>query len=313
MLATTGQVPSGSGWAFEFKWDGVRAVTYRRSGSVQLLSRNDNDVTLSYPELLGIDDLLGEHDAVLDGEVVALDRAGRPNFGQLQHRMHERSPSEELRRDVPVTYYVFDVLVLNGKSVLDEPFEHRRELLEELDLDDITRRVRVPPCYPDVDGQQMLDVARSHGLEGVLAKRLDSRYTPGRRSTSWIKTALVDTQEVVICGWKRGQGRRAGTIGSLLLGAYDSGGALRYIGHVGTGFTDSMLDDLFDRLGSLARNDNPFDTGAVPREYARDAQWVEPVLVGEVEYRTLTSDNRLRHASWRGLRADKSAGDVEAP
>jgi bifunctional non-homologous end joining protein LigD len=154
--------------------------------------------------------------------------------------------------------------------------------------------------------------AREQGLEGVVAKRLDSAYQPGRRSPSWVKTPLNQTQEVIICGWKPGGGRRAGTLGSLLLGAYDAAGKLVYLGGVGTGFTARMLDDLLTRLRPLRRDDPPF-AAALPRADARDANWVRPSLVGEVEYRNRTPDGRLRHPSWRGLRADKEPREVTVP
>jgi bifunctional non-homologous end joining protein LigD len=160
-----------------------------------------------------------------------------------------------------------------------------------------------------VDGRQLLDVARLHGLEGVVGKRMGSRYQPGRRSPAWTKTALWATQEVVVGGWTTGEGRRAGTLGALLLGAYDDQGRLRYLGDVGTGFTDRVLDDLVARLVALEQPHSPFDE-PVPREHARRAHWTRPELVGEVEYRNLTSDRRLRHTTWRGLRADKDPAQV---
>lgn len=158
-------------------------------------------------------------------------------------------------------------------------------------------------------GRALLAVARAHGLEGLVAKRLGSRYEPGRRTSAWIKTALLTTQEVIIGGWTAGEGRRAGTLGALLLGAHDDAGRLRYLGQVGTGFTQRMLADLLERLTALAQTDSPFDE-PVPRAHARRAHWARPQLVGEVEYRTLTHDRRLRHAAWRGLRADKEPAQV---
>jgi bifunctional non-homologous end joining protein LigD len=169
--------------------------------------------------------------------------------------------------------------------------------------------VRVPPCYPDAEPDELLRVASQHGLEGIVAKRQSSRYHPGKRSKDWIKTALLHTQEVIIGGWQPGHGRRAGTIGALLLGAHDTCGRLRYLGQVGTGFTEPMLRDLQTRLAALARQNSPFDE-LVPREHARDANWVQPHLVGEVVYRTATPEGRLRHAAWRGLRPDKSPDEV---
>jgi bifunctional non-homologous end joining protein LigD len=247
---------------------------------------------------------------LLDGEIVALDAAGRPNFGLLQDRMHVRHPSAELRARVPVSFYAFDLLHLDGESLVPAPYDERRARLATLDLSVLepTGRVLVPPSFPDIGGDQLLDIARAHGLEGVVAKRRAARYEPGRRSPAWLKTALFRTQEVLIGGWTAGEGRRTATFGSLLLGARDPAGALRYLGHVGTGFNEAALGDLMARLRPLARATSPF--ADVPREHARHSRWVEPVLVGEVEYRVMTRDGRLRHASWRGLRPDRDPDEV---
>jgi bifunctional non-homologous end joining protein LigD len=309
MLATAGPVPRGPGWAFEFKWDGVRAVVAAAGNAVRLTSRLGNDVTAGYPELAGIGAVTGGRPVLLDGEIVALDAAGRPNFGLLQDRMHVRHPTPELRARIPVSFYVFDVLHLDGASLLAAPYDERRARLADLEP---AERVFVPPSYTDVDGTQLLEIARGHRLEGVVAKRRAGRYEAGRRSAAWVKTALSHFQEVLVGGWTAGEGRRTGTFGSLLLGAHDADGRLRYLGHVGTGFRDTVLDDLMARLTPLARRTSPFDE-PVPREHARHARWVEPVLVGEVEYRLITRDGRLRHASWRGLRPDRAPEEVVLP
>ena len=188
------------------------------------------------------------------------------------------------------------------------PYDERRAQLVSRDLDSVPH-VAVPPAYTDVPAAQLLEVARAHHLEGVVSKRRRSRYEPGRRSSSWIKTALLTTQEVLIGGWTPGQGRRAGMIGALLLGARDRQGRLRYLGHVGTGFTDAALRILAERLAPLAQPEPGFDD-EVPAAEARAARWVRPQLVGEVVYRTLTPDHRLRHAAWRGLRPDRDPGEV---
>lgn len=313
MLAAAGDPPTGPGWALEFKWDGVRAIATVAPGQARLTSRNKRDITGSYPELEAVlAQILGEHQAVLDGEIVALDGRGRPSFSQLQQRMHVQRPAESLLARVPVHYYVFDLLQLDDQLLLGQPYQRRRERLEGLDLDSWTARLRVPAHYRDFEPHQLLEVAGEHGLEGIISKRISSRYEPGRRSPAWIKSALLRTQEVLIAGWKAGEGRRAGTLGALLLGAYDDHNSLIFIGHVGTGFTEQMLRDLHARLAPLQRPDSPFDT-PVPREHARHAHWVHPQLVGEVVYRTVTPDGRLRHAAWRGLRADKAPHDVTAP
>jgi bifunctional non-homologous end joining protein LigD len=315
MLATAAPAPPrGPGWAFEFKWDGVRAIVAAAGEAVALTSRLGNDVTAGYPELAEIGMVTGGRPVLLDGEIVALDAAGRPNFGLLQDRMHVRHPTPELKDRIPVSFYAFDLLHLDGVSLLAAPYDERRARLAELDLSGLgpAGRVLVPPSYADVDGAQLLEIAGGHGLEGVVAKRRRARYEVGRRSPAWLKTALSHTQEVLVGGWTAGEGRRTGTFGSLLLGAHDVDGRLRYLGHVGTGFRDAVLDDLMARLRPLSRRASPFDE-PVPREHARHARWVEPVLVGEVEYRLITRDGRLRHASWRGLRPDRAPDEVVLP
>jgi bifunctional non-homologous end joining protein LigD len=312
MLACAGTPPSGTGWAFEFKWDGVRAIAAVAGDQLRLYSRNGNDITGGYPELAALSGLIGARRVLLDGEIVTLGGAGRPDFGLLQQRMHVRSPSPELVARVPISYYIFDLLDLNGDRLLAQTYQHRRDALTTLDLDGRSPLVRVPPNYLDTDGAALLEVARQHGLEGIVGKRLRSRYEPGRRSPSWIKTALFHAQEVVVGGWTAGQGGRAGTLGALLLGAYDEEGRLRYLGDVGTGFTERMLNDLLVRLTALEQPASPFDE-TVPRDHARRARWVRPELVGEVEYRAVTPDRRLRHTAWRGLRADKDPAQVTFP
>lgn len=310
MLASPGRLPTGAGWAFEFKWDGVRAVVYARGGRVRAMTRNDLEVSATYPEVRALSALLAGHEAVLDGEVVALGTRRQPDFGRLQSRMHVARPGDDLLARVPVVYYVFDLLHLDGRSLLGEPYSRRREELAALGLGG-GPAVRVPPSFTDVDGRDVLSVAEDYGLEGVVAKRVGSRYEPGRRSPAWVKVPLVRTQEVLVGGWRPGDGRRAGTIGSLLLGVRCDDG-LRYVGKVGTGFTHSALLDLQERLRPLAVGKSPF-VDAVPVDHARRAHWVRPELVGEVEYRTWTTDGRLRHSSWRGLRPDKDPEDVRMP
>lgn len=306
MLATPGQPPAGPGWSVEFKWDGIRAIVAAAPGGrVRMWSRNGNDVTAAYPELVTgpTAEALGERGPVLlDGEIVALDEQGRPTFSRLTQRMHVRAPSAELVARVPVRLYVFDV----PRS--GPPYDERRAALEALDLA-VVPHVAVPPAYVDVPAAQLLDVARAHGLEGVVAKRRRSRYEAGRRSAAWVKTALTTTQEVVVGGFTPGQGRRAGMVGSLHMGAFDKGGRLRYLGLVGTGFTDAALRLLAERLAPLAVARSPFDD-EVPAPDARTARWVRPELVGEVVYRVLTPDLRLRHTSWRGLRVDRDPAEI---
>lgn len=220
--------------------------------------------------------------------------------------MHRRNPSPGLLRTTPVVYYVFDLLHLDGTDLTRRPYEERRALLQELAPEGDS--VKVPPWFVDVTGAFVLATATKHGLEGVVAKQRRSRYEPGRRSRNWIKTPLRRTIEVVVGGWSPGQGRRAGTMGALLLGVPSADG-LHFVGNVGTGFTDAALADLFNRLAELKQPASPF-AGPVPREFTRNAEWVAPEIVGEVEYRSLARDGRLRRPSWRGLRPDRSPSDV---
>lgn len=307
MLATLGKMPTGPRWAFEFKWDGVRAIVSVDGEQVRAISRNDIDITASYPELLGIAAQLGGKRVVLDGELVTLDKRGAPSFGLLQQRMHVRRPDETLLSRYPVKYYVFDLLWVAGESILSWSYSKRRAALDK--LKPRAGAMSVTPRFPG-PGDDLLEAARSNGLEGVIAKALESTYEPGRRTPAWIKVPLNQTQEVIVVGWKAGGGRRAGMIGSLLLAAYGETGKLEFIGHVGTGFTDSALRALAEKVAPLKRATSPVDGAEVPREHARNANWLKPSLVGEVEFRNWTPEGRLRHASWRGLRSDKTPADV---
>ena len=305
MLATTGPLPPDDGrWSFEVKWDGVRALVAVGGGRVTLRSRNGNDITGAYPELLGLADALGSTTALLDGEVVAFDPAGRPDFGLLQSRMHVRSPSSSLVRGTPVTLLLFDVLQVDDRALLDVPYDQRREVLESLPL--AGERWQVPPSFPG-DGEAVMTATRAQGMEGVVAKRKDSRYEPGRRSDCWVKVKHIRRTSAVVVGWKPGEGGRAGRIGSLLL-AVPEGDGWAYAGHVGTGFNAATLRMLGDRLSPL-RRDAPV-LSDVPREHARHAVWVEPDLVVECDYTEWTREGRLRHPSYKGLRSDVDPREV---
>jgi bifunctional non-homologous end joining protein LigD len=288
------------GW--EFKWDGVRAVTYISDGRIRLVSRNEREMTGSYPELAVLGDQI-TGPVVLDGEVVAI-RKARPDFAALQSRMHVRRPAPQLLQDIPVQLYIFDLLYQDGESLLSTPYTERRQRLDDLALQ--TGPVRTPPWYRG-DGSDILAVSVAHGLEGVVGKPLASHYYPGARR-EWIKVKNIRHQEVVVGGWKPGAGRRANTIGSLLVGVQENR-RLRYAGHVGTGFTETMLADLMRRLRPLGRVTSPFGA-TVPAQHARGAHWVEPRLVGEIAFSDWTPDLVMRHPSWRGLRGDKNAGQV---
>ncbi|MGK5532964.1 non-homologous end-joining DNA ligase [Streptomyces sp. URMC 129] len=317
ILAVEGELPAGP-WAYEFKWDGYRCcLRAAPGGRARLTSRNGIDVTASYPELGdAARAALGGRAAVLDGEIVALDERGRPDFGLLQRRHQRRRPGAALLAAAPAVFFAFDLLLLDGEWLIAEPYERRRAALTALaGSRDAAAGLAVPRHYTGAEGlgpRDLLGVAERNGLEGLIAKRLDSPYQPGRRSRMWIKKPLVRTQEAVVGGWQPGDGRRSGTVGSLLLGAHDEAGRLRFIGHVGSGFTEAALTDLLGRLTPLARRASPFDE-PVPREHARTARWVEPRLVGEIAFRAWTRDGRLRQPSWRGLRPDKDPGEVVLP
>lgn len=309
MLATLGGLETlgaGDGWGFEMKWDGVRAVVYLDNGRARLLSRNDIDMSVAYPEIALIADALSGHSAVLDGEIVAFDEGGRPSFRRLQKRMHVRDAraARLLAQSDPAVLLLFDLLFLDGESLLSEPYTERRRRLENLNL--AGAAWQTPSAFTG-RGLEAVTVSQEQGLEGVVAKRLTSTYQPGRRSPAWVKIKNVRAQEVIIGGWTPGNGRRAGAIGALLLGVPSTKG-LDYAGKVGTGFTDAMLENLAADLKPLAVPESPFL--AVPRRDARDARWVAPRLVGEVAFTEWTDDGRLRHPAWRGLRPDKSPDEV---
>ena len=288
------------GW--ELKWDGLRAVAYVSGGAVLLVSRNEKEMAGRYPELAVLAGRVGAP-VILDGEIVVL-HDERPDFGLLQSRMHVLRPDDTLVADVPVHYYVFDVLYQGQDVLIGRPYTERRARLEDLGLD--SGPFRTPPWHRG-GGDKVLAESITKGLEGVVGKPLSSAYHPGQRR-DWIKIKNVKQQEVIICGWAPGEGRRADLIGSLLLGVYD-GDRLRYVGHVGTGFTDAMLADLAEQLRPLGRETSPFGT-KIPSQAARDAHWTEPSLVGEVSFAGWTSDGILRQPSWRGLRIDKEPAEV---
>jgi bifunctional non-homologous end joining protein LigD len=309
MLATPGSLPPTGDdhhWAYEFKWDGVRALARVEGGRLQLASRNGNDITVTYPELRALGQALGSTQVLLDGEIVAM-AEGRPSFAALQRRMHVGNDAQarRLATDLPVTYLMFDLLHLDGRSCVALPYSDRRELLEGLDL--AGRHWQTSPSFVAA-GAAVLQASREQGLEGVIAKRLTSRYHPGRRSPEWIKITDLQAIEVVIGGWRPGEGRRASTFGSLLLGRPTEGG-LHYVGQVGTGFTDDMLDVLMAKLRPLESKASPF-VNEIPRDRARGARWVRPELVGEVVFKLWTADGRMRAPSWRGLRPDLDPEDL---
>ena len=302
MLARAGKLPSTEqGWCFEVKWDGVRAIAYAQPGRLRLQSRNLNDITDAYPEVRGLLRVLGMREAVLDGEIIAFDESGRPSFERLQRRMHVRSAASirRLAAGVPVVYAIFDLLHLDGRSLLELPYLERRERLESLGLEGPAWRV---PAVHRGQGARLLEATRAQRLEGIVAKRLDSRYEPGRRTGAWIKVKHTRSQELVIGGWLPGEGRRAERIGALLMGYYEDG-AFRYAGRVGTGFTEAALQDLSTRLAPYRRETSPF-IGAP--KLPRDAGFAEPCLVAEIEFAEWTADRVMRAPSFKGLRDDRA-------
>jgi bifunctional non-homologous end joining protein LigD len=310
MLATLGPLPTDGQWGYEFKWDGLRAVAYVDGDDLRLLSRNGIDVTHTYPEVGAIRAALAGRRAVLDGEIVALGRTGVPSFAALQQRMRTPVPTAAAIRMKPVRFYLFDLLYLDGSDLTPLPYVDRREILQRMNL--TGDPVDTPPYWTGDAGPALLDAARELGLEGVMAKQLPSPYQPGRRSPAWIKVPLTTTAEVVVAGYKPGGRRRSTTIGSLLVGMFDPNDRLTYVGQVSTGFTEEALHHLQKRLNDLRQPASPFEL-PVPRQHARAAEWVRPVLVGEVSFRSWTPDGRLRQPSWRGLRPDRDAIDVRLP
>jgi bifunctional non-homologous end joining protein LigD len=310
MLATLGTVSEvteehGDRWAYEMKWDGIRAIATVRAGRATFTTRNGIDVSATYPDLAELGSRV-RGDATLDGEIVALNRLGRPDFGLLQKRMKltRKADVDPAARATPVHFMVFDLLEANGSSVTGHGYDERRELLEG--TVESGGRIQVPPAF-DGDLDAAMSSSLQLGLEGVVAKKRDSSYAAGRRSRAWIKLKHHRTQEVVIGGWRPGNGRRATTVGSLLMGIPTASG-LHYVGRVGTGFGDDDLDELTARLARLERATTPFVD--VPRPDARDARWVTPSLVGEVEFAEWTPGEKLRQPSWRGWRSVKTPEDV---
>ncbi len=296
MLATHGSVTAlkASQWAFEGKWDGYRLLLEADHGALRVRSRRGREVTQEYPELRSLAQDLAEHHVILDGEAVVLDASGVPSFHAMQNR----------GRGSRVQFWAFDVLYLDGRSLLRATYRDRRKVLEMLGAGG---DLIVPELLPG-DGAQALECSGKRGWEGVIAKRRDSTYQPGRRSSSWIKDKHWQTQEVVIGGWKAGEGGRSSGIGSLLMGIPTADG-LHFAGRVGTGFTERDLANLKKTLAPLHTDESPFHP-PLPRSEARGVTYVEPVLVGEVRYSEWTPDDRLRQSSWRGLRPDKEASEV---
>ena len=297
MLATEGSIEKlkSTQWAFEGKWDGYRVLVDANHGQLNLRSRRGRDVTGEYPQFEALAADLADHHVILDGEAVALDESGVPSFSEMQNRA----------RSTRVEYWAFDILHLDGRSLLRAKYSDRRRLLEALAEGG---GLIVPDLLPG-DGPEALEYARKHRWEGVIAKKRDSTYQPGRRSSSWIKDKIWNTQEVVIGGWRQGEGGRSSGIGALMLGIPEDGG-LQFVGRVGTGFTEKELTKLKGMLKPMETDESPFNT-RLPTQDAKGVTFVRPELVGEVRYSERTSDGRLRQPSWRGLRPDKEPDEVK--
>ena len=311
--ATTGTLPAGAGWVYEIKWDGMRVLADVSPEGVRAWSANGRDATTAFPELDALAPALAPLDALLDGEVVALDEAGRPSFGRLQGRMHVSSRAESVRRaeNIPVAYVVFDLLRLGGHDLTGRPWHERRRLLDQLAAD-LPPGVDVAQVYDD--GPALLDAADQRGLEGVVAKRAESTYVPGARTRNWLKVKVRRHDELVVGGWSGGAGNREGRLGSLLVGFHDQSGdgVLRYAGRVGSGFNSAELDRIAARLAPLTTDTCPF---VPPPEalHRRGATWVRPEVVVEITYGEWTSDGRLRHPVYLGERTDVDPAAVVRP
>jgi bifunctional non-homologous end joining protein LigD len=290
MLATPGSVEklTASQYAFEGKFDGYRLLVQMDRGGIRLQSRSGRDVTKEYPQLESLANTLRGHDVILDGEVVALDSAGVPSFGEMQNRVKASR----------IEYWAFDILRLDGRSLLQVKYRDRRRLLEALAA---ATDLKVPQLLSG-DGREALAYSQKQKWEGVVAKKWESTYQPGNRSAAWIKDKNWLTQDVVIGGWRAGNGGRSSGIGALLVGIPEPDG-LRFAGRVGTGFSERELARLMDLLIPLQADESPFTTKLSGQD-ATGVSFVRPELAGEVRFAEWTSDGRLRHPSWRGLRPD---------
>jgi bifunctional non-homologous end joining protein LigD len=301
MLATLEKaVPKGEDWAYEVKWDGYRAIAYVAGGDVALVSRNDNDLTARFADVAkAVGKALRTPNAVLDGEVCALDDEGRATFSAIQ----QGKPGTRY------LYVAFDVLEIDGEPVVDLPYTERRKRLEKL-LDKRVRAVQFSESFDD--GDALYEAARRQHFEGIMAKRRQSPYLPGRRTRDWLKIKAKNSQEFVLGGYTRGEGRRASSFGSLLLGVFDEGkDELRYVGNVGTGFDDREIAKLLNLLRPLETDEPPYDPVPKPPRVRRgDIVWVKPELVADVEFVEWTHDGRLRAPVYKGLREDKSPREV---
>jgi bifunctional non-homologous end joining protein LigD len=302
MLARLAHMPANEDdFGFEVKWDGIRAVLYAGKRGLAIENRNLRDITFKYPELHPLKGL----DAVIDGEIVALDENGRPSFELMQGRMHLSTEHAVRARmnEIPVRFMAFDLIWHAGRDLTELPYTERRAALEALDLNGDCWQT---PSWRAGDGSALLEAARVQALEGVMAKRLTSPYCPGKRTKHWLKIKVKQNQEFVVAGWQPGEGRRENTIGSLLLGYY-ADDELRYAGKVGTGFKEPDLRMLIKELKTRRRDSSPFKLPPAP---PRGVIFADPELVAEIEFTEWTREGILRNPAYKGLRDDKSAKDV---
>ncbi|BBB92611.1 MAG TPA: non-homologous end-joining DNA ligase [Methylomusa anaerophila] len=300
MLAKAGSLPEEQAdYGYEIKWDGLRAICYIKDNQATVMSRNNKDITAQYPELHRLGISMNNRKLVLDGEIIAYNNQGLPSFSDLQHRMglSDAKAIEAKMQEIPVQYIIFDILLFNNRSCLDLMYTERRKLLAELELNGPSWQT---PDYKTGDGNTILAASRQLGLEGIIAKRLDSPYQPGKRTGAWIKIKNQRRQELVIGGWVPGQGNRHGQIGALLIGYYDQSNRFIYAGKAGTGFTRNTLDRLSRLLKPHEQDMNPFSTD--PR--VPNAVYVTPLFVGEFEFTEWTPNGTLRHPAFKGLRTD---------
>lgn len=307
MKAVGGDLPTGEDWIFELKWDGMRLGIRVEHGEIGAFSSNGKDATTRFPELAGLVDALHGLDAVLDAEVVAFDDSDTPSFERLQHRMHVASAAEAIRRrsQVPVVLAVFDLLELDGTETIQMPWQQRRTLLDQVLTDGPHWRL----SRVHEDGDALFESATEKRLEGVMAKRVDSTYQPGRRSHSWRKVKIRRHQELVVGGWARGRGSRSNELGSLAVGYFDEDRRFRFAGRVGSGLTSNEAAVLESLLEPMSVPRCRFDPEP-PRATVADMHWVEPELVVEIAFAEWTSDGRLRHPTYLGRRDDVEASEV---
>lgn len=308
MMATLVKEPfDDARWIFEPKWDGVRAIATCSESETMLLSRRQNDITKTYPELAKLHDRLVCFDAIVDGEIVAMHK-GRPSFERLQSRINLQNERDIARiaKQIPVSFVAYDLLYLDGRSLLKAPLEERKGLLEELVV--VSDNVQVSPVMPE-EGTTLYEAACAQNLEGIVAKKLGSTYRPGKRGKEWLKIKTTLDADLVIGGWSKGEGSRSANFGALLVGAYDGDG-LRFVGAVGTGFSEKTMEQLMPKLQELVTDQMPFEEDPLamgPGRFGKpikDPVWISPELVARVEFRELTSTGRLRAPSFKGMRTD---------